>query len=486
MTTAFSPSPSLTSCNANACRWVAAVSRHRNHVASSAGQWMNLSSRKDDSDQDEDYNDDDDAIDLEAKYLQSASSEFKQDGADDEDDGEALTLSSSAPLDQPTTNWQEEYTQLSNRVSESKSGQAATPSKALFRLMTLESPNESIRSFVTSASPTVISAMSGTVQSLLGGLAKPGAGVETIVKANGEKLGSLCFQLQMTGYMFRNAEYVLAIKDLMNLQGGATLEEYKAAFDKLDSDGSGYIEVHEIRQLLADVYHPEEIPAVEITSFLEFFDSNHDGRISWQEFETGLGIVAESKGPSDPNTALPSQDDEDEEEDEDLLLPEPKVSGMIEIEMKNGRVVQVEAREYINELKKEAASLKLALRREQMGPGNVAAAGEGMDMSSPPGAASPSASSDEVGISSYIASLQGDFQSLTSGISPDVVESMKMLVDFVLDGGPSGRGKGRSNDKDLEMEIPSSALQQLALWQLVLGYKLREAEATGEYRKMLE
>jgi len=29
-------------------------------------------------------------------------------------------------------------------------------------------------------------------------------------------------------------------------------------------------------------------------------------------------------------------------------------------------------------------------------------------------------------------------------------------------------------------------LQQLALWQLVLGYKLREAEAKGDYLKLLE
>jgi hypothetical protein len=347
--------------------------------------------------------------------------------------------------------------------------------------------------------------MSGTVQSLLGGLAKPGAGVETIVKANGEKLGSLCFQLQMTGYMFRNAEYVLAIKDLMNLRGGEnTLSDYKLAFDSLDADKSGFIEIHEIQTLLERVYSPEEIPWVEVQSFLDFFDSNQDGKISWQEFETGLGVVAESKGgidnENDKNgmTSLPSidlneDDKDDDDEEEDLLLPEPKVSGMIDIEMKNGRVVQVEAKEYIRELKKEAESLKLALRREQMGPGGAAlAAAEGV---SPPMTSSSSAESQpdgggggggDAGISGYMASLQGDFQSLTSGISPDVVESMKMLVDFVLDGGPSGRGKGRTHDKDLEMEIPSSALQQLALWQLVLGYKLREAEATGEYRKMLE
>jgi hypothetical protein len=36
------------------------------------------------------------------------------------------------------------------------------------------------------------------------------------------------------------------------------------------------------------------------------------------------------------------------------------------------------------------------------------------------------------------------------------------------------------------MEIPGSALQQLALWQLVLGYRLREEEASGDYKKLLQ
>ena len=41
-------------------------------------------------------------------------------------------------------------------------------------------------------------------------------------------------------------------------------------------------------------------------------------------------------------------------------------------------------------------------------------------------------------------------------------------------------------DKKKEMELPGSALQQLALWQLVIGYRLRETEATGEWKKMLD
>jgi hypothetical protein len=64
-----------------------------------------------------------------------------------------------------------------------------------------------------------------------------------------------------------------------------------------------------------------------------------------------------------------------------------------------------------------------------------------------------------------------------------------MLIDYVLEGGPEGGGanaKKMKMDKTKEMELPGSALQQLALWQLVIGYRLRETEATGDWRRMLE
>jgi hypothetical protein len=91
------------------------------------------------------------------------------------------------------------------------------------------------------------------------------------------------------------------------------------------------------------------------------------------------------------------------------------------------------------------------------------------------------------GLVGYISSRQGDFKSLTEGIRPEIVETMKRLVDFVLEGGPDNKKIDSNIPKDqIEMEIPGAALQQLALWQLVLGYRLREAEATGDYLKLLE
>jgi hypothetical protein len=93
-------------------------------------------------------------------------------------------------------------------------------------------------------------------------------------------------------------------------------------------------------------------------------------------------------------------------------------------------------------------------------------------------------------ITGYIASRQGDVKSLTEGISPEIMETMKRLVEFVLEGGDSGKAakKGMTNQEkaEMEMEIPGTALQQLALWQLVLGYRLREAEVKGDYLKLLE
>ena len=69
----------------------------------------------------------------------------------------------------------------------------------------------------------------------------------------------------------------------------------------------------------------------------------------------------------------------------------------------------------------------------------------------------------------------------------EIVETMKKLVEFVLEGRNSGLGRKMSVEEraSMEMEIPGSALQQLALWQLVLGYRLREEEAKGDYMNHL-
>jgi hypothetical protein len=429
----------------------------------------------DNGDEEEEDEENDGIVD---PYLEVASSEFEEPS---KEDSSALRFQG-ADIGRSNLDWGGEYGKLAERIEDVETGMSKNPSKALFRIMTSETPNQAIANFLKTANPQVVGAMSGAVASLLGGLSRPSNGIETIVKTTGDKIGNLCFQLQMTGYMFRNAEYVLALKDLMQLTGGATIEDYKEAFDRLDQDKSGYIDTQEIEALLADVYG-DDVPGFEIDSFMRFFDANQDGRISWEEFERGLGNISQQEAANSVSKGasflLPRSDDYDDDDHDALPEIKATVSGKIEIELDNGQVIEVEASEYIESLKKEAEVLKEALRREmaptqQQQPGMIPMGGGN--------SASPNQMGD--GIANYISSRKGDLQTLTDSVQPEIMETMKLLVDFVLQGGV-GRKNQVPRDK-MEMELPGSALQQLALWQLVLGYKLREAEATGDYLKLLE
>lgn len=431
---------------------------------------------KDDYDDDEEEDDDDEPED---PYQSIASSEFLDQNGNPRGGLVTATGQVATGMD-----WGGALSRLRERVDDVESGKSQDPSQALFRLMSGQSPNQAIGSFVQSANPQVVHAMSGAVSSLLGGLAGPQSGVDVIVKASGEKMGSLCFQLQMTGYLFRNAEYILALRDLLKLTGSATLQDYKDAFDRLDVDGSGYIEADEVRELLSDVYDGQT-PEFEIDTFLRFFDQNKDGRISWDEYERGLGAAlsqrVEGRGKiNGQSRLLPGKADRDEDEAPEV---QPEISGQIEVELEDGRKVKVEAKEYIQSLKDEARALKGALMKEKLGmEGSDADVSEFLAGGAPEGK-----SSDAFGsIATYIASRRGDVKSLTEGISPEIVDTMKLLVDYVLEGGESKKDKQFSSKEEITMEIPGSALQQLSLWQLILGYRLREAEAKGDYLKLLE
>lgn len=119
---------------------------------------------------------------------------------------------------------------------------------------------------------------------------------------------------------------ILALKEIMNLRGSATLQDYKDAFDRLDADHSGYIETSEVKKLLDSVYDGKA-PSFEIEAFINFFDADKDGRISWSEFERGLGsALARQTESNNPLRSLVT-DDDDDDEDHDVLEVEPEVSG---------------------------------------------------------------------------------------------------------------------------------------------------------------
>lgn len=136
--------------------------------------------------------------------------------------------------------------------------------------------------------------------------------------------------LYYVGYLFRNAEYVLALKDLLKIRPRASWDEYKEAFDRMDRDGSGYIELTEIRELFDSVYGNGATPQFEIDAFMEFFDENKDGRISWDEFEKSLGVVS-SREQKESTTALLGRsllvDENNTDDDDDVIDINTDVSG---------------------------------------------------------------------------------------------------------------------------------------------------------------
>ena len=69
-------------------------------------------------------------------------------------------------------------------------------------------------------------------------------------------------------------------------------------------------------------------PGFEIDSFMRFFDSNRDGRISWQEFERGLGNISQQEAANSvsKNVSFLMQGSHDDDED-DLPEVQPIISG---------------------------------------------------------------------------------------------------------------------------------------------------------------
>jgi len=265
----------------------------------------------------------------------------------------------------------------------------------------------------------------------------------------------------MTGYLLRNAEYVMAVRRVVGLKT-RSLAEYRDAFDRIDLDRSGYIEVGEIENLLGELY-ADGVPEFEISSFLSLFDTDGDQRISWEEFKDALG--GKEDDPLDERLEKRLEDAADDERtDPDGRVPmKPEVSGTVKVQIDGNKEVEVDAAAYMEELAKEAQAL-----REEL---NAIAE----DRTNQQEALASS-------ISAYVSSLpENQLKVLSSGISDDVVGAMKQLVQYILRA-PSGDGPLNPEE---QVTMEQEKLQALCLYQLVLGYRLREAEATGEAKKLI-
>jgi hypothetical protein len=217
---------------------------------------------------------------------------------------------------------------------------------------------------------------------------------DTTTVTTGQRLASLMFQLQMSGYMFKNAEYRLSLSQSLGMTNGAS------------------------------------------SSFLL----------------TG------------------SEDEDDDDEEVDLL--KSKVKGKLKIrygnetkdgeEAASGLEMEVDAAAYMSELRSEVSQLRDELKQTQK-------------------------SKDEEfkkDLLTYIRTLpEQELRSLTNTISKDVLVAMKGLVNVVMSGIADEDGE---IGPDTVTEQSGESMAQLCMWQLVVGYNLRELEVREEMKQSLE
>lgn len=71
-----------------------------------------------------------------------------------------------------------------------------------------------------------------------------------------------------------------------------TDEEFEVAFHKMDKNKSGTITVDEVEDLLHETYGFPPLEN-EVTLFMQTFDLNQDGKVTWSEFKSTLGKLRE-------------------------------------------------------------------------------------------------------------------------------------------------------------------------------------------------
>jgi len=277
-------------------------------------------------------------------------------------------------------------------------------------------PSELIAKFTSSASPRVQDAVRTTVLGLIGSL--PKMAFDTTTMTTGQRLASLMFQLQMTGYMLKNADYRLSLSQSLGvtgeaynsnllLSGSSSTEDFDTDVDPLTSGKvKGKIKVRYVRSNL-------------------FGTGEKDSASSTVDSSTS------SEGSSSTSSS-PSE----------------------------GVEIEVDAAAYMSELRSEVSKLKEELTQRKE--------------------AKEEALRKDLLL--YIRTLPAqELRSLTNTMSPEVLVCMKGLVQAVL----GGIGDGKIGPETVT-EQSGEAMAQLCMWQLAVGYNLRELEVREQMKKSLQ
>ena len=280
------------------------------------------------------------------------------------------------------------------------------------------SPSDLISKFTSTAHPRVQDAVRSTVLGLIGTL--PKMAFETTTITTGERLASLMFQLQLTGYMLKNADYRLSLSQ--SLGGMATTNSNGQTQYLLEGDLDGDVDDY------------------------EYDEDDEEGRLSEGKVRGKIKITY-GKPNDEGTTSSKTEEDSDTKDGDDSDNSTPSME------------IEVDAAAYMAELRSEVAKLRedlVTTRKEK---------------------------EDEVrkDLLLYIRTLpQKELKSLTSTLSDDVLNAMKGLVNVVM----AGIGEGQIGP-DTVTEQSGEAMAQLCMWQLVVGYNLRELEVREEMKNAL-
>ena len=277
-------------------------------------------------------------------------------------------------------------------------------------------PSDLIAKFTRTASPRVQDAVRTTVLGLIGSL--PKMAFETTTITTGQRLASLMFQLQMTGYMLKNADYRLSLSQSLGMNNGS-VEAYSSSLLLLKGDVAGLD------------HDDEEDP---LTS------GKIKGKIKVRYAGSNLFGTTAATGKKKSSIAEKSSSSSVEDEE--------------------GVEIEVDAAAYMSELRSEVAKLKDELGKRSEAKEEAV----------------------RKDLLLYIRTLPAqELRSLTNTMSQDVLVCMKGLVQAVL----AGIGDGKIGP-DTVTEQSGEAMAQLCMWQLAVGYNLRELEVREEMKKSLQ
>ena len=95
-------------------------------------------------------------------------------------------------------------------------------------------------------------------------------------------------------------------------------EDFRAAFQAIDEDGSGVIDSGEVKTLMQEMLQAPP-PKSAIKSFIKEFDRDGDGEISWDEFEAGILQMKKDFEEEEMEAAMSNSESEEEMMGEDSV-----------------------------------------------------------------------------------------------------------------------------------------------------------------------